>query len=75
MRAIHSRARALLAYACARAGWTYVSDDGAFLVRGRDDRYAIGDPHSIRFRPDAPELFPELADRLATGPAERQNRD
>jgi hypothetical protein len=58
--------KSTLAYACARAGWAYVSDDGAFLVRGRDDRYVVGDPHSIRFRPDAPELFPELADRLVT---------
>lgn len=56
--------KSTLAYACARAGWTYVSDDGAFLVRERNDRYAIGDPHSIRFRPDAPRLFPELADRM-----------
>jgi hypothetical protein len=53
--------KSTLAYACARAGWTYVSDDGAFLVRGRHDRYAIGDRHSIRFRTDAPALFPELA--------------
>ncbi len=56
--------KSTLAYACARAGWNYVSDDGAFLVRGRDDRYAIGDPFSIRFRTDAPELFPELAGHL-----------
>lgn len=58
--------KSTLAYACARAGWTYVSDDGAFLVRAREDRYTIGDPYSIRFRPDAPQLFPELADRLPT---------
>jgi hypothetical protein len=55
-----------LAYACARAGWTYVSDDSAFLVRNRDDRYAIGEPYSIRFRTDAPDLFGELADHLPT---------
>jgi len=54
-----------LAYACERTGWTYVTDDGAMMVRGRDDRYTVGDPHSIRFRPDAPELFPELAGHLA----------
>jgi len=53
--------KSTLAYACARAGWTYVSDDGAFLVRGREDRYAVGDPYCIRFRTDAPELFTELA--------------
>jgi hypothetical protein len=56
--------KSTLAYACARAGWRYVSDDGTFLVRSRHDRYAIGDPHSIRLRTDAPELFPELADHL-----------
>jgi hypothetical protein len=58
--------KSTLAYACARAGWTYVSDDGAFLVRGRNDRYAIGEPYGIRFRPDAPELFPELSAHLPT---------
>lgn len=58
--------KSTLAYACARAGWTYVSDDGTFLVRGRDDRYSIGDPRNIRFRPDARELFPELADHAST---------
>jgi len=58
--------KSTLAYACARAGWTYVCDDGAFLVRDRDDRYLIGDPHSIRFRTDAPELFPELAEYCPT---------
>jgi hypothetical protein len=58
--------KSTLAYACARAGWTYLSDDGTFLVRDREDRYAVGEPYSIRFRTDAPELFPELADRLPT---------
>jgi hypothetical protein len=58
--------KSTLAYACARAGWSYVSDDGTFLVRDRDDRYAIGDRHYIRFRPDAPGLFPELSDHLPT---------
>ncbi len=62
--------KSTLAYACARAGWTYVGDDGAFLVRGRDDRYAIGDPHLVRLRPDARELFPELARHV---PAARPN--
>jgi hypothetical protein len=58
--------KSTLAYACARTGWKYVSDDALFLVRGGNDCYALGDPHSIRFRPDAPQLFPELADRLVT---------
>lgn len=53
--------KSTLAYACARAGWTYISDDAAYFVRSREDRFAVGDPHRIRFRPDAPQLFPELA--------------
>ncbi len=58
--------KSTLAYACARAGWTYVSDDSAFLVRDHEDRYAIGEPYSIRFRTDAPDLFGELANHLPT---------
>jgi hypothetical protein len=57
--------KSTLAYASARAGWTYITDDGTFLVRDRSDRYAVGNPHFIRFREDARELFPELADQLA----------
>lgn len=56
--------KSTLAYACSRAGWTYVSDDATFLVRSRVDNYALGDAHSIRFREDARALFPELADRM-----------
>ncbi|HUA20328.1 MAG TPA: hypothetical protein VMB25_16385 [Bryobacteraceae bacterium] len=54
--------KSTLAYACARAGWTFISDDGTFLVRSRTDRYAVGDSHTFRFRDDAPSLFPELAE-------------
>jgi len=57
--------KSTLSYACARAGWNYISDDGIFLVRDRFDRYAIGDPYTVRFRDDAKRLFPELSDRLA----------
>jgi hypothetical protein len=56
--------KSTLAYACARAGWTFLSDDSTHLVRDRSDRYAIGDPYSMRFREDARTLFPELADQL-----------
>lgn len=56
--------KSTLAYACARAGWTYVSDDASFLVRSRADNYAVGEAHSIRFRDDARAFFPELADHL-----------
>jgi hypothetical protein len=49
-----------LAYACALAGWTYLTDDGTCLIRARQDRYAAADPYHIHFRDDAPALFPEL---------------
>lgn len=54
--------KSTLAYACAQSGWTLVSDDGTFLERRRADRYAVGNPHRLRFREDAKYLFPELAD-------------
>jgi len=56
--------KSTLAYACARAGWQYISDDGTYLLRKESGRYAIGEHHSVRFREDARELFPELRDRL-----------
>jgi hypothetical protein len=49
-----------LAYACARKGWTYLSDDATHIVRGRDDRTVVGRPFRIRFRESARLLFPEL---------------
>ena len=53
--------KSTLAYACARAGWTFVSDDATWLLPGSAAPIAIGRPHQARFRPDAPRLFPELA--------------
>jgi len=57
--------KSTLAYACARAGWTYVTDDGTFLVREREDCYAVGDPNTLRLREGARIFFPELSDRLS----------
>ena len=52
-----------LAYACARHGFTYVSDDASFLIRNRAaERVVVGNPHWIRLRPEATKFFPELAD-------------
>ncbi len=51
-----------LAYACARRGWTYVTDDASYLVRGgASQRMVIGNAHRIRLRPDASRWFPELS--------------
>jgi hypothetical protein len=58
--------KSTLAYACARDGWQYVSDDASSLVKGRMDRMVIGNPHRLRLRPDAALIFPELHDRLVT---------
>jgi hypothetical protein len=49
-----------LAYACARAGWTYVTDDSSYLLNGGKDRLITGNCHQVRFRPSAAELFPEV---------------
>jgi hypothetical protein len=50
-----------LAWACARAGWTYVCDDAAFLVRGCERPLVTGNQYYIRFRDTAAALFPEFA--------------
>ena len=51
--------KSTLTYACARQGWTYVSDDASSFVWD-GGRTVIGDPHHFRFRTGAPDLFPEL---------------
>jgi hypothetical protein len=52
--------KSTLTFACARAGWTYVTDDCSWLLPNSDSRTVIGRPWQARFRPDAPALFPEL---------------
>ena len=52
--------KSTLSFACARAGWTFVSDDATWLLPDRADSMAIGRPHQARLRADAPALFPEL---------------
>jgi hypothetical protein len=55
-----------LSFACARRGWTFVSDDASFLVRGGEGRVVVGDPHHLHFRESATELFTDLkSHRLA----------
>jgi hypothetical protein len=52
-----------LAFACARNGWTFLSDDSTCLVRGRRGRVVVGNPYQMRFRESATQLFPELKDQ------------
>jgi hypothetical protein len=58
--------KSTLAYACAREGWIYTSDDTSYLVNDSDPPRVIGHCHRARFRPTASLLFPELKDRPLT---------
>jgi hypothetical protein len=52
--------KSTLSYACARAGWTYTSDDGCYVSHDRNDLQVEGTYYKVRFRPTAAELFPEV---------------
>jgi len=52
--------KSTLSYACARKGWSYISDDGSFLVNDGKDRTVTGNCHQVRLRPTAAELFHEI---------------
>jgi len=62
--------KSTLAYACARAGWTLTSDDASYLLWNGPTPSVRGNPHQLRFRPSARDLFPELASREITPRAE-----
>ncbi len=55
--------KSTLSYGCARAGWTYTSDDTCYLINATEEPRVIGHSHRIRFRPAAKALFPELHER------------
>jgi len=55
-----------LAFAGARAGWTFTCDDASSLPMDRDDRMVIGNCHQIRLRDSGVQLFPELEGRGIT---------
>jgi hypothetical protein len=57
--------KSTLAYACARAGWEYISDDGCLLIDGLR-RIVAGNCHQVRFRPAAREFFPEIRGQKLT---------
>ncbi|GGA56586.1 hypothetical protein GCM10011507_04890 [Edaphobacter acidisoli] len=58
--------KSTLAYACARAGWTYTTDDGSQLLLDAGRAYFVGNSRQFRFRPSAKTLFPELHGRSLT---------
>jgi hypothetical protein len=55
-----------LAYACARRGWTLITDEVSSLVRGSQERAVLGNPRYLHFRETAATIMPELNGRLAT---------
>jgi len=52
--------KSTLSVACARAGFTFLSDDCTWILTGKDAPVAIGKPHQARLRADAARHFPEL---------------
>jgi hypothetical protein len=52
--------KSTLSWGCARNGWTYITDDGSYLVHGSSSRLVVGNSSQVRFRPSAANLFPEL---------------
>ncbi len=52
-----------LAYACARRGWSYVCDDASSLILHKTGRRVVGNPRTLRLRPSALPLFPEIKGR------------
>lgn len=52
--------KSTLSYACAQAGWKYISDDASYMLTRGQGRSVTGNCHQVRFRPSAAELFPEL---------------
>jgi hypothetical protein len=63
--------KSTLSYACALAGWKYITDDVSFLVNSRQDRLVVGNPTQVHFSPTARHSFPELAGRQITQRGER----
>jgi hypothetical protein len=59
--------KSTLAYACARSGWTYTSDDTSYLINNSKAPRVVGHSHRARFRPSAKTFFPEL-ERFALTP-------
>lgn len=55
-----------LAYACARRGWTYVSDDASAFLRAASKPMVIGHPQKFRFREPIGGLFPEFGHLKST---------
>lgn len=58
--------KSTLAYACARSGFAYTSDDGTYILDGGANRLVTGNCYQVRFRPTAAKLFHELRECKVT---------
>ena len=55
--------KSTLSFACARAGWTFLSDDTSYMLRRGNEAMVLGKPLQISLRENALQLFPELKGR------------
>lgn len=55
-----------LSYACARRGWTFVSDDASAFQREKHTPMVIGHPQKFRFREPVGHLFPQFRHLTST---------
>jgi len=62
--------KSTLSYACAKAGWTYTTDDASYMVHDSVDLQVVGNCHQVRFRPASSVFFPEIEGREITRRAE-----
>ncbi len=53
--------KSTLAYACARAGFTYTTDDASYVVWQNGQARVRGNSDQLRLRPSGLSLFPEFA--------------
>jgi len=61
----HSGAgKSTLAYGCSQRGWTFISDDASYVPLRFPSRAVVGNPLLLRLRENAPDLFPQLQNRL-----------
>jgi hypothetical protein len=65
--------KSTLAYACARRGFYFVTDDVVYLNEGNDGLVAWGRPGRLRFLLDGVRFFPEL--KLKVDTLQTQNHD
>jgi hypothetical protein len=57
--------KSCLSFSCALRGWTFVGDDGAYLVRQSDPCLVVGAPRDVHFRATALDILPELSGKLS----------